>query len=197
MGYQVNDNIVILGDLNSDLCIANNNKLIEIMMLFNLANMISKPTRITAHSNTLLDPIIISDIMKYIYSDVLEIPSEISDHDASVAFFLHCPKSVAGSFKREVRLYDKVNQQTIIEKLEIVDWITLLCQFDDVGDMCNQFTKTFLELARECIPTKTVIVRYNDKPWFTSEIWKDIRIRDRLRKVMLKYHRKSDICKCK
>ena len=78
---------MILGDLNSDLCIANNNKLIEIMMLFNLANMISKPTRITAHSNTLLDPIIISDIMKYIYSDVLEIPSEIIDHDASVAFF--------------------------------------------------------------------------------------------------------------
>jgi hypothetical protein len=32
MGYQVNDNIVILGDLNSDLFIANNNKLIETMM---------------------------------------------------------------------------------------------------------------------------------------------------------------------
>jgi hypothetical protein len=53
MGYQVNDNIVILGDLNSDLFIANNNKLIETMMLFNLVNIISKPTRITAHSNTL------------------------------------------------------------------------------------------------------------------------------------------------
>ena len=60
MGYQVNDNIVILGDLNSDLFIANNNKLIETMMLFNLVNIISKPTRITAHTNTLLDPIIIS-----------------------------------------------------------------------------------------------------------------------------------------
>jgi hypothetical protein len=46
MGYQVNDNIVILGDLNSDLFIANNNKLIETMMLLNLANIISKPTRI-------------------------------------------------------------------------------------------------------------------------------------------------------
>jgi hypothetical protein len=74
---------VILGDLNSDLFIANNNKLIETMMLFNLVNIISKPTRITAHSNTLLDPIMISDTMNYIYSDVLKIPSEISDHDAS------------------------------------------------------------------------------------------------------------------
>ena len=63
--------------------------------------------------------------------------------------------------------------------------------------MCNQFTKTFLELARECIPTKKVTVRYNDRPWFTSEIRKEIRIRDRLCKVMLTNHRNSDICKYK
>ena len=56
------------------------------MMLVSWANIITKQTRITARSNTLLDPIIISDTMNYIYSDVLKIPSEISDHDASVAF---------------------------------------------------------------------------------------------------------------
>jgi hypothetical protein len=61
-------------------------------------------------------------------------------------------------------LYDKVDKQKLIEKLEIVDWITLLCQFEDVDDMCNQFTKTFLELARDCIPTRTITVRYNDRP---------------------------------
>ena len=43
MGYQVNDNIVILGDFNSDLLIANNNTLIETMMMFSLVNIISKP----------------------------------------------------------------------------------------------------------------------------------------------------------
>ena len=89
----------------------------------------------------------------------------------------------------------KSDKEILIEKLEIVDWITLLCQFDDVDNMCNQLTKTFLELARECIPTTTITVRYNDKPWFTSEIRKEIRIGDGLRRVMLKYHRNSDICK--
>ena len=77
---------------------------------------------------------------------------------------LRCPKSVAGSFKREVWLYDKVDRQKNIEKLETVDWKTLLCQFEDVDDMCNQFTKTFIELARDCIPTRTITVRYNDRP---------------------------------
>ena len=52
------------------------------MMMFNLVNIISKTTRITDHSNTLLDPIIISDTINYIYSDVLSEPSEISNHDA-------------------------------------------------------------------------------------------------------------------
>ena len=45
--------------------------------------------------------------------------------------------------------------------------------------------------------TKTVTVRYNDRPWFTSEIRKEIRIRDLLRKVMLKNYRNSDISKYK
>jgi hypothetical protein len=40
------------------------------------------------------------------------------------------PRS-AGSFKREVWLYDNVDKQKFIEKLEIVDWRTLLCQFED------------------------------------------------------------------
>jgi hypothetical protein len=55
MGYQVNDNILILGDSNSDLFIE------------------------LDHSNTLLDPIIVSDTINYIYSNVLKEPSEISN----------------------------------------------------------------------------------------------------------------------
>jgi hypothetical protein len=102
---------VILGDVNSDLSIANNNTLIETMMMFNLVNIISKTTRITDHSNTLLDPIIISDTINYIYSDVLKEPSEISNHDAS-GFFM----SVAVSFKWEFWLYDEVIKQKFIKK---------------------------------------------------------------------------------
>jgi hypothetical protein len=115
---------VILGDFNSDLSIVNNNTLIETMMMFNLklVNIISKTTRITDHSNTLLDPIIISDPINCIYSDVLKESSEISNHDAS-GFFT----SVTCSFKWEDWLYDEVNKQIFIEKLETVDWITLLC----------------------------------------------------------------------
>jgi hypothetical protein len=53
--------------------------------------------------------------------------------------------------------------------------------------MCNIFTDTFLRVARECIPTKMVTVRNNDRPWFNSELRREIRKRDRNRKTVKKY----------
>jgi hypothetical protein len=70
LAYQVNENIVISGDLNSDLMSLNNNTLIDMMRLFNLKNVIDKPTRVTNHSRTLLDPIIVSDTINYVFSDI-------------------------------------------------------------------------------------------------------------------------------
>jgi hypothetical protein len=48
-------------------------------------NVIEKPTRVTNHSRTLLDHIIVSDTINYVNSDdVFKLPDNISDHDASV-----------------------------------------------------------------------------------------------------------------
>ena len=107
MAYQFSENIVVTGDLNSDLFFANNNKLIDTINMFNLRNVIAKPTRVTDHSSTLLDPIILSDTLKCLYSDVLIIPSNISDHRASV-ISIECPKFQAKSFKREVNRQGKI-----------------------------------------------------------------------------------------
>jgi hypothetical protein len=83
LAHQINENIVISGDLNSNLFNVNNNKLVDLMTTFNFRNVIVKPTRL----NNLLDPIIISDInMTPLYSDVFRMPSEISDHDAALLF---------------------------------------------------------------------------------------------------------------
>ena len=52
------------------------------MTTFNFGNVILKSTRL---NNFILDPIIISDTMTPLYSDVFMLPPEISDHDAAVA----------------------------------------------------------------------------------------------------------------
>ena len=51
----------------------------------------------------------------------------------------------------------------------------------------------FLKIAQECIPTKIITIRNNDRPWFNNEIRKEIRIRDRFRKTVLKFHMEKDI----
>ena len=125
MGYQINQDIILTGDLNSDLFSSRNNKLIDTMNLFNLTNVIEKPTRITGHSSTLLDPIIISDSVHYSYSDVLKVPSDIGDHDASI-IFIECPKFQTRSFQREVWLYERTDHEHFSSKLDTVDWNALL-----------------------------------------------------------------------
>ncbi|XP_071177655.1 uncharacterized protein [Mytilus edulis] len=194
--FQFNENIVITGDLNSDLFNVNNNKLIDTMDLFNLRNVIDKATRVTDKSSTLLDPIIISDCMSYYLSDVLDIPSNISDHNAAV-IFLECPSSMSRTFKREVWIYDKMDKDKFLKKMNETDWYALLPDDKDVNELCEIFTVTFLNIARECIPTKQVTIRKNDKPWFNSELRREIRTRDRLRKKAFKSKKQSDILKYK
>ena len=181
MAYQLCENIVLTGDLKSDLFNAHNNRLIDILNLYDMKNVITKPTRVTDHSRTLLDPLILSEPLKCLYSDVLKIPQHISDHDASIVS-IECPKYTSQSFQREVWIYEKTDFIKFTEKMDQVNWNELLSNLEDVDVMCETFTKTILGIAKECIPTKTVTIRGNDKPWFNGQIRKEIRIRDRLRK---------------
>jgi hypothetical protein len=150
------------------------------MTTFNLRNVILKPTRL----NNLLDPIIISDTMTPQYSDVFKLPPEISDPDAAVAF-LKCPKPTSCSITRNIWQYENTDLELFNNKMNEINWNEKIGILDDVDDMVEEFTKLFLDIARKCIPTKTITVRDYDKLWFTSEIRKEIRLRDRLRKNVL------------
>ena len=92
---------------------------------------------------------------------------------------LNCTTS---SFEREIWLYDRIDKGTFKQKLDQADWNALLGSLNDVDEMYNTFTETFVRIARECIPTKFVTVRNNDKPWFTSALRTEIRFR----KIVLK-----------
>ena len=46
-------------------------------------------------------------------------------------------------------------------------------------------TETILEFINTCIPSKTVTIRPNDKPWYDSEIRRCIKYRDRQRRIAI------------
>jgi hypothetical protein len=83
-------------------------------------------------------------------------------------------------------LYDQTDFVRFNQMLTDINWNEKLCKFDDVDDMCEEFSKTFLQISSACIPSKTILIREKDKPWFSNEIRKEIRIRDRLREKLLK-----------
>ena len=125
------------------------------MNTFVFKNVIDKPIRVTEISSTLLDPTILSDSLKSIYSDAIHIPRNISDHDAAIEY-IDCPKGISTTFKREIWQYDKIDIEKFDKNINDIDWNDKIGNFDDVDDMCNEFTKTLLEIARDCIPTHTM-----------------------------------------
>ena len=93
--------------------------------------LLKSPRELRNTASTLLDPIIISDSVHYSYSDVLKVPSDISDHDASI-IFKECPKFQTISFQREVWLYEQTDHENLSSKLDTVDWNALLSDLEDV-----------------------------------------------------------------
>ena len=68
--------------------------------------------------------------------------------------------------------------------MDEINWNEKIGFSNDVDDMVEEFTKLFVDIARQCIPTKTITVRDYEKP--NNEIRKEIRLRDRLRKKYCK-----------
>ena len=59
------------------------------------------------------------------------------------------------------------------------------------------FTNKHLEFVEKCIPSKVILVRNDDKPWYDSEITKYSRIRDRLKTKASKSKNQNDLPKYK
>jgi hypothetical protein len=66
-----------------------------------------------------------------------------------------------------------------------------------MDENCQTFTNKFIEIIKNCVPQKEVTIRLNDKVWFNSELRREIRKRDRLRKLARRSNSDSNINKYK
>ena len=63
--------------MNVDLLTQTNHRLNEILTLYDLTNVINEPTRMDA----ILDPVIVSNIVTVVDSEVIGVDRSISDHN--------------------------------------------------------------------------------------------------------------------
>ena len=171
----ITNNIIILGDMNEDLLNPNMHHLKDVLLLNSLHNIISEPTRQLA----LLDPIILHNDMSQLNQGIIKVPPDISDHCAT---YVHLPFEypVHGTFTRNVWMFKNANFELFNKKLSEFDWSCL--HQGSVNEAISLFTNIFIEFAKLCIPSKTIVVREDDKPWYDSEIRRNSRKRDRLKK---------------
>ena len=74
----------------------------------------------------------------------------------------------------------QVNEQNISDSISIVNekkinWASMINESFFVDEACEHFSGKFMEFCKARIPSRNVLIRENDKTWFTSEIRYNIR----------------------
>ena len=169
-------------------------KLCDCLSLFNLTKVIKEPSRITPNSSTLIDPIIVIDTCTISDSGTISVESEISDHKATY-LCLQIPICLPQCYYRDVWNYKTANYNYLNDLIRRHDWEAENNEILTDDESCENFTqkKLILRFCKTCIPCNNVLIRLNDKPWFTSELRYNIRLRNRLRKKAFQTNSEADI----
>ena len=135
-----NKKCVIMGDFNIDLLKYESHQLTEefinTMNTFSFSPMITKPTRITDHSATLIDHIFSNSLDYYTISG--NIIFDITDHLSNFLLidntFFHSKTNKV--FKRD---YSNYNKSALVEDFCKIDWRENLQDINSVDDMYETF----------------------------------------------------------
>ena len=161
---------IILGDFNAHPSTPQYAHLNRLIQINRLHQVINEATRYTDNTETIIDIILTSspnDILK-----VGVLPPVKSDHCCPFVEIKSKNESASVSaFKRVILNYSKIDTVKFENILRSTIWESIVYN-DDLDESALLFSKTLLNAAKMCMPTKTVKIRDNDAPWMTEEIRK-------------------------
>ena len=79
-----------------------------------------------------------------------------------------------------------LSHEHLTPDMTLLCWENVIDAEVDINSACSNFTKTFLNIAKTCIPTREVTIRSDDKVWFDSDLRRESRKRDRLRQIFFR-----------
>ncbi|PFX34756.1 hypothetical protein AWC38_SpisGene396 [Stylophora pistillata] len=142
---------------------------------FDLKQLITEPTRVTEHSETLIDLVFINANHKVVEHGVFDLG--LSDHSL-VYCVLKSGRPQVAPKTIKYRSYKNYNKDSFSEDLENIPWHVVFNNTDNVDDYVNTWNKLFLDVVEAHAPTKTRRVRGSSVPWMTSTIANEMRKRD-------------------
>ena len=179
----------ILGDYNINLLNVDQHnptqEFTDIMYSQALFPCITKPTRITRNSATLIDNIFCSDIGNNEFTGILY--ADISDH-----FPVFCiSKSIKLSVKEtpvKTRIYSAQNINKFVGMLESHEWNTVFSE-SDAQNAYTKFHTDFCAFYETCFPIRVCSRNYqNRKPWLSEGLKTSIRIKNRMYRLCKKHN---------
>ena len=172
----------IMGDYNINIINSDHvetQNFIDIMFEYGFMPCISKPTRVTSKSATLIDNIFTNNYSSY--SSALNgiLYTDVSDHFPTfhidvMSFTDNEPKYVQ---KRE---FNSLNIDKFNARIADVDWNDVLSS-DEVQTSYSLFHEKFSCIYDECFPLRYVKIGYRDrKPWLTDGLKLSIKRKNKL-----------------
>ena len=194
--------VYLMGDFNVNLLNedthSHTNDFINTLTSHSFYPSITKPTRITSRSASLIDNIF-TNSKAYQTSGI--VISDISDHlPIFIKTNLTIFRNQNAKSEIEIREYTSANVENFKKELNNVDW-TSVCNQDDVNVSYSNFINKFNEQFDKCIPKK--MKRINSKknkpklPWITTSLLKSIKRKNKLFKISIKKPTDTNIEKYK
>ena len=180
------EHIIVLGDLNFDYSLRNN-QILYIESLFNMKQLINSPTRVTLKTKSLLDVILTTNCERHANSGIIEV--SLSDHSCVFTEYILSSKTVIANHKQvNFRDYNTFSIEAFMNDLLNCNAITA-CEFDD-SDLEHKWTafkETFLNISNKHAPMKNMRLKNRHNPWITKEIVRKMYRRDYLKKQAVRH----------
>ena len=179
------ETVFYAGDFNADLLDPDKppkdgRSLLDLMEIFGLDCLITKATRKTKTSETLLDLILTSNKKKTLVSDVVD--TQISDHSLTI---LRSTAPKLRSRKVYLRSLKNFKRDKFIQDLQMAPF-SIVDLFDEVNDKLYAFEQLYSEILNEHAPLKQTVVRGNQVPYMTEQWRKAIRHRNKLWRLFMR-----------
>lgn len=189
--YLVNQNLpcYMMGDFNVNL-LKNDNKaydLINLLFSHYFFPTITKPTRVTATSASLIDHIWTSNLQNHQVSGIYY--TSISDHFPVFSVFsVDDNHRQSSKITVSKRLYNCLSTEAFKSDLSNYNWMSDMVA-DDVNASFDNYMKKFLNLYNHHYPLKqfTCKEKHINKPYITPAIKTSIKHRNKLQKLYAKW----------
>ena len=172
-----------MGDYNIDLFNSEThdltNAFVDVMYCNEFLPLISRPTRITNRSATLIDSISTNnhDNLNCSLSGILV--ADVSDH-FPIFHINRCITVEETESFLVTRIFNEKNNQKFREAISVVDW-TEICNIPDTQNSFSHFHSMLSSLQDKCFPEIRIRKKYsNRKPWISDGLRNSIRNENRL-----------------